>query len=153
MPSARLIAPLATAVALACAGAAVATGLDRAHYAGSSPDQTTTRLRLSSDGKRVAKMRIFYPLVCDGQRAGRTYTDIYPIPLRRDRSFTGRGHYYGSTNHWLNKFVVKGKLSSRRARGTFSLRESGTNPVTGASVHCQSGSTGSVVWTASRVRR
>ena len=129
---------------LCCAGAAVAAGLSRAQYTGTTSERTVVRLRLSSDGHRIAKLRIYYMISCDSGETHKTRTDIFGLRIAKDGSFSGRGTYTGAQDSSTNHFKISGVVSSSRAKGKFSL----TAVDQTRTVHCR---TGTVTWTAKRV--
>jgi hypothetical protein len=143
--SVRLIATLAALAALSGAGAALAAGLGKARYTGTTSDNTAVRLRLSSDGKRVAKLRIFYTVNCDNGQAHKTFTDIFNLGIGKRSTFSGSGTYQGQQDHSTNDFKISGKVGASSAKGKFSLKATDETKT----VHCN---TGTVSWTASRVK-
>lgn len=120
-----------------------------AKYAGQTIDGGAVQLSLSGNAKRVRRMRIHYTVDCDNGRTGDTYTDIFNPRVRSDHSFRGSGKYKGSGDGSKNTFNVSGKVSARKASGTFSL--TATRKLEGASqaVRCK---TGKLSWEASRQR-
>lgn len=149
MTLARLTLLLATAlavlVAVPVASAAKLPG--GARYEGKTAKGEDVRLRLSGDGRRVARLRIHYRLTCDDGRTGRTYTTIMNARLRGDRhTFSARGSYRGSADDSRNFFSVSGRVSKRGASGTFRLRNEAAGDDGG---ECTSGR---LRWSASRAR-
>ena len=140
MTIARSIA-LSAAVFALLAGAAEALP-GGARYSGDTDENGAVTVRLSSDASRVKRMRIHYTVICnDGKDRKPTYTDILDARLKRDGTFSGSGSYEGSEGHDLNKFKVSGKVTKRRASGTFSLTS------TAGDVRCK---TGKLTWSAKR---
>jgi hypothetical protein len=137
---ARSIA-LSTAAFALLAGAADALP-GSARYSGRTDEGGAVSVRLSSDASRVKRMRIHYTVTCnDGVDRKPTYTDILDARLRKDGTFSGSGSYHGSVSDDLNTFKVSGKVTKRRASGTFSLTS------TTADVRCK---TGKLTWSAKR---
>ena len=144
MRSVRSIATLAALAALFSVSVALAAGLSKAQYTGTTSDNTAVRLRLSSDGKRVAKLRIFYSVNCDNGQAHKTFTDIFNLAIGKRNAFAGSGTYQGQQDGSSNNFKISGKVGASRARGRFSLKATDA----AKTVHCN---TGTVSWTANRV--
>jgi hypothetical protein len=143
--SVRLIAILAALATLVCAAAAFAAGLSKAQYTGTTSDNTAVRLRLSGDGKRVAKLRIFYTVNCDNGQAHKTFTDIFNLGIGKHKAFSGSGNYTGQQDGSRNNFKISGRVGASSAKGRFSLKATDA----ANTVHCN---TGTVSWTADRVR-
>jgi hypothetical protein len=141
LPAAALAALLAVPVALAAGIPA------RAKYVGTTDDGSAVQLRVSRDSKRVAKMRIHYKVTCDNGDTGSTYTDILNPRLHSDGRFKGAGTYKGSGDGSTNKFKVVGKMTARKASGTFSLTAVGTPQGTTGTIRCK---TGLLHWHAAR---
>jgi hypothetical protein len=113
-----------------------------ARYVGDTDDGGAVLVRLNSNAGRVKRMRIHYTVTCsDHQDRKPTYTDILDARLRKDGTFSGSGSYEGSQGHDLNKFKVSGKVTARKAHGTFSLTS------TAGDVSCK---TGKLTWSAKR---
>jgi hypothetical protein len=148
---ARLTALAAAALAvLACVPFAIAAALPgSAKYAGKTDDAGAVTLRLNSDGDRVKKMRIHYEVTCDDGRSGKTYTDILNPKIRSDSTFRGSGTYKGSGDGSENAFKVTGKVSARKASGTFSLIATSDSGAQGGTLRCK---TGKLTWKATRQR-
>jgi hypothetical protein len=137
---ARSTALLAAVFALTAGAASALPG--GARYLGSTDDGGVVSVRVSSDAQRVKRMRIHYTVTCnDGQDRKPTYTDILDARLKKNGTFSGSGSYQGSVGNDLNKFKVSGKLTKKRASGTFSLTS------TAGSVSCK---TGKLTWSAKR---
>lgn len=118
-----------------------------AKYAGKTDDGGSVTLRLSSNAKRVKKMRIHYTVECNDGRSGKTYTDILNLRIKPDRTFHGKGTYTGSGDGSDNKFNVSGKISKRKASGTFSLTATSSPDSQGPELKCK---TGKLTWSAKR---
>jgi hypothetical protein len=129
--------------------AAVAKLEGGAQYAGATSDGGAVQLRLSGNGRLVARMRVHYTVHCNNDRTGTTYTTIMNVRIRNGATFSGRGSYTGAADQSLNKFKVDGLISKRHASGTFSLTATGSGGSTGHSVTCK---TGRLRWHASRTR-
>jgi hypothetical protein len=142
--TALLTAALAVFVVVPLVAVAALTG--GARYAGKTDDGHSVTLRLTSDAKRVKRMRIHYVVNCDDGRTGGTYTDILNPRIRSDNSFKGSGTYEGSGDGSTNKFHVAGTISKRRAKGTFSLTATSDGDQ-GGTLRCK---TGKITWTAKR---
>jgi hypothetical protein len=141
-------AVLTVVVAVPIAVAAALPG--SAKYVGKTDQGSGVTLRLTSDARYVKRMRIHYAVTCDNGRSGKTYTDILNAKVRRDNRFSGAGTYQGSGDGSENKFKVAGRLSARKASGTFSLTATGTPPADGSDpVRCE---TGVLSWHAPRAR-
>ena len=140
----RLLASLSLLALLCCAGAAAAAGLGKAQYTGTTSDNTAVRLRLSSNGKRVAKLRIFYTVNCDNGLAHKTFTDIFNLAISKRKTFGGTGTYQGQQDGSTNNFKISGKVGSSSSKGKFSLKATDASKT----VHC---TTGTVSWSANRV--
>jgi len=137
---ARSIAISAAVFALLAGVASALPG--GAKYLGDTDEGGAVSLRLSSDAARVKRMRIHYTVTCnDGKERKPTYTDILDARVKDDGSFSGSGSYQGSVGNDLNKFKVSGKVTKKRARGTFSLTS------TAGSVRCK---TGKLTWSTKR---
>jgi hypothetical protein len=125
-------------------GAALKGG---ARYVGKTVDGAPVQLRLTGNAMRVSKMRINYKVTCDNGGSGDTYTDILNARVRSDHSFAAAGKYTGASDGSVNRFKVAGKLSARKASGTFTLTATGKEAATGAKVVCK---TGPLRWSATR---
>src|SRR3954447_18138228 len=113
-----------------------------ARYAGDTDDGGAVMVRLSPDAARVKRMRIHYTVTCnDGKNRKPTYTDILDARVKKDGTFSGSGSYEGSQGHDLNRFKVAGKVTKRKAQGTFSLTS------TAGDARCK---TGKLTWSAKR---
>jgi hypothetical protein len=147
----RFTAPIAAALAVLIAvPLAIAAALPGgAKYAGKTDDGKAVTLRLASDAKRVKKMRIHYTVECNDGRSGKTYTDILNPKIRSDRTFRGSGTYKGSGDGSENVFKVAGKLSAKKASGTFSLTATSDSDTQGETLRCK---TGKLTWSAKRQR-
>jgi hypothetical protein len=143
--TALLAAALAVVLAVPLAVSAALPG--GAKYVGQTNDGQGVLVRLTGDAKHVKRMRIHYTVTCDDQRSGDTYTDILNLRVRSDNTFRGAGMYTGSGDGSENKFKVTGKLTSKKANGTFSLTATGTPPGSQGTVHCK---TGKLTWQATR---
>ena len=143
--TALLAAALAVLVAVPFALAAALPG--GAKYAGKTDDEQVVTLKLTSDAKRVKKMRIHYTVTCNDGRSGDTYTDILNPRIRSDHTFRGSGTYTGSGDGSENKFKVAGTISKRKASGTFSLTATSDSATQGETLRCK---TGKLTWTAKR---
>src|SRR3954468_5057662 len=106
------VAALAVLVAVPLALAAALPGGGK--YAGKTDDAQSVTLRLTSDAKRVKKMRIHYTVTCNDGRSGDTYTDILNPRIRSDHTFRGSGTYKGSGDGSENVFKVTGKVSAKK---------------------------------------
>jgi hypothetical protein len=137
----------ALCAALLASSVAIAALPGKAQYSGQTSDSSTVRLRLSSSGKRVAKMRIYYKVTCDDGRNHTTYTDILNLRLGRTGKFAGKGTYTGSGDGSKNRFKVAGAVTKKNAKGSFSLTASGTDPTTARTVNCR---TAALSWSALR---
>jgi hypothetical protein len=146
---ARLTALIAAAlVALVVVPFAVAAALPGgAKYAGKSDDDHAVTLRLSGDAKRVKRLRVNYTVTCDDGQSGDTYTDILNAKVRSDHSFRASGMYTGSGDGSENVFKATGKLSARKATGTFSLTATSKPDDAGNVVKCK---TGKLTWSVKR---
>jgi hypothetical protein len=142
--TALLAAALAVLLAVPFAFAGSLPG--GAVYSGKTDDGRSVSLRLTSDAKRVKRMRIRYEVTCNDGRSGTTYTDILNPRIRSDHTFKGSGTYQGSGDGSTNKFHVAGKISKRKASGTFSLTAT-SEPDQGPTLKCK---TGSLTWKAKR---
>lgn len=140
-----IAAVLATALLVSSVALAALPG--KAQYSGQTSDHSTVRLRLSNSGKRVAKLRIYYAVNCNDGKSHTTYTDVLNLRLAKNGAFAGKGSYIGSGDGSKNKFKIAGKVTTKKATGTFSLTASGTDPTTGQTVDCK---TGSLTWSAVR---
>jgi len=118
-----------------------------AKYAGKTGKGGAVTLRLTGDAKRVKKMRIHYTVECNDGRSGKTYTDILNPHIRSDRTFRGKGSYKGSGDGSENKFKVVGKISKRKASGTFSLTATSSPDSQDPTLKCK---TGKLTWSAKR---
>jgi hypothetical protein len=138
---------IARSIALSAASFALLVGAadalpGGARYAGETEDGGAVTVRLSSDASRVKRMRIHYTVTCNDHRERKpTYTDILDARLKKDGTFSGSGSYMGSVGKDLNKFKVSGKVTARKAHGTFSLTS------TAGDVHCK---TGKLTWSVKR---
>jgi hypothetical protein len=146
---ARLTALIAAAlVALVAVPLAVGAALPRgAKYAGTTDDNHAAALRLSGDAKLVKRLRINYTVNCDDGSSGDTYTAILNAKLRSDHSFRASGMYTGSGDGSENVFKATGKVSARKATGTFSLTATTKPDADGNVVKCK---TGKLTWSAKR---
>jgi hypothetical protein len=140
---------IARSIALSAASFALLVGAadalpGGARYAGETDDGGAVTVRLSSDAARVRRMRIHYTVTCNDQQDRKpTYTDILDARLKKDGTFSGSGSYMGSVGNDLNKFKVSGKVTARKAHGTFSLTSSS------GEVRCK---TGKLSWSAKRLK-
>ena len=141
---------VAAIMALLAVPIALGAGLPRgARYVGKTDQGAAVALRLTRDAKRVKRMRIHYTVTCDNGRSGATYTDILNARVRKDHSFRATGTYKGSGDGSENKFAVSGRLTARRARGSFTLTATGVPQGGAEPVHCM---TGKLLWHARRAR-
>jgi hypothetical protein len=132
---------LFAAVSALLAGAAGALP-GGARYRGETDQGGTVSVRLSGDATRVRRFRIHYTVTCNNGKKGKpTYTDVLETRLGSDGSFEGENSYRGSVENDLNKFKVSGKVTKRKARGTFSLTSKGDG------TRCK---TGKLSWSAKR---
>jgi hypothetical protein len=120
-----------------------------AKYAGKARDGTRARLTLSKDAGHVKQMRIDYKVSCNNGTGGRTYTVIRNPRVRANATFKGSGKYMGSVGGDTNWFKVAGKLTARKATGTFSLTSVGKQAGVQGKVRCK---TGVLHWRAPRTR-
>ena len=120
-----------------------------AKYAGKTDDEQAVTLRLTSDAKRVKRMRIHYTVTCADGRSGDTYTDILNPKVRPDHTFRGSGTYKGSGDGSENAFKVTGTISKNKASGTFSLTATSDSTTQGETLRCK---TGKLTWKATRQR-
>jgi hypothetical protein len=141
------VAAVAVLVAVPLALAAALPGGGK--YAGKTDDAQAVTLRLTSDAKRVKKMRIHYTVTCNDGRSGETYTDILNPKIRSDHSFRGSGTYKGSGDGSENAFKVTGTVSAKKASGTFSLTATSESEAQGETLRCK---TGKLTWSAKRQR-
>jgi hypothetical protein len=140
--------PVAALAVFAAVPLTVAAALPGgATYVGTTGDDHAVMVHLTGDAKRVQRMRIHYTVTCDDGGAGDTYTDVLNPRIRSDHTFRGSGVYRGSGDGSENTFKVTGKLSARKASGTFSLTATGTPQGNGKTVHCK---TGKLTWQATR---
>ena len=137
----------ALCAALLVAAVAVAALPGKAQYSGQTSDNSTIRLRLSGNGKRVAKLRVYYKVTCSDGHSHTTYTDVLNLRLGRGGKFAGKGSYIGSGDGSKNSFKVAGTVTTKKAKGSFALTASGKDPTTGSAVNCK---TGSLTWSAAR---
>jgi hypothetical protein len=126
------------------AGAALPGG---GKYAGKSDDGHTVTLRLNANAKLVKRLRVNYSVDCDDGQSGHTYTDILNAKVRSDHTFRASGTYTGSGDGSQNAFKVTGKVSSRKATGTFSLVATSKPDADRNVVKCK---TGKLTWSAKR---
>jgi hypothetical protein len=144
------VLPTALIAAIAAASMAGAAALPGgARYAGKTAKGGAVKLTLAGSGRMVKRLRIHYRLSCDNGRSGRTYTDILAARVGKNRRFSGVGTYEGARDGSSNEFRVAGRLSRRRARGTFSLKAVGKAQDGADRVRCK---TGKLRWRASRRR-
>jgi hypothetical protein len=143
--TALAVAALAVLVAVPFAVAAALPG--GAKYVGKTDDAGAVTLRLNADANRVKRMRIHYEVTCNDGRSGKTYTDILNPKIRRDNTFRGSGTYKGSGDGSENVFKVAGKVSARKASGTFSLVATSDSDTEGDELRCK---TGRLTWKATR---
>lgn len=118
-----------------------------AKYVGKTADDHAVQLRLSSDAKRVKRLRVNYTVECADGRTGDTYTDILNPKVRTDHTFRASGTYTGSGDGSENAFKVTGKVSARKATGTFSLVATSKPADHGSALKCK---TGKLTWSAKR---
>jgi hypothetical protein len=139
-----LAAALAVPAAVPAGSALAAKLSGGAHYSGHTSQGSAVRLTLTRDGRRVARLRIDYTMKCDNDRKIDTYTVITRARLSGTRHvLRGHGHYTaGDDSH--NEFHFNGRVSRRRASGTFSLVYDGRGD---ESMTCR---TGKLKWSASR---
>jgi hypothetical protein len=120
-----------------------------AKYAGKTREGTRVRLTLSKDAGRVKQMRIDYKVSCNNGTGGKTYTVIRNPRVRANATFKGSGKYQGSVGGDTNSFKVSGKLTAKKATGTFSLTSVGKPAGVQGTVRCK---TGVLHWRAARTR-
>jgi hypothetical protein len=138
---------IARFIALSAASFALLAGVAEAlpggaRYLGDTDDGGAVMVRLSQDAARVRRMRIHYTVTCNDHKSRKpTYTDILDARLKKDGTFSGSGSYQGSVGNDLNKFKVSGKVTARKAHGTFSLTS------TAGDVRCK---TGKLSWATKR---
>ena len=136
---ARYTALFALVSALLAGAAAALPG--GAKYLGDTDQGGAVSLRLSGDATRVRRFRIHYTVTCNRGKGKPTYTDVLETRLESDGSFKGEGSYQGSVENDLNEFKVSGKITKRKAHGTFSLTSKGGR------TRCK---TGKLTWSARR---
>jgi hypothetical protein len=147
MFSRRHLIPLVAASAVAVAPAALAALPGGAKYAGTTSDGKPVSIKLTSDGKRIKRMRINYHVTCDNGGATDTYTDISGPQIHKNHAFSVSGTYTGSSDGSKNKFSVSGKVWNKTAHGKFSLTATGKPSGAGGKLHCK---TGKLTWSAKR---
>jgi hypothetical protein len=125
-------------------GAALPGG---AKYAGTTDDARPVTLRLNGSATQVTRLRIKYTDTCDDGHTNNTYTDVLNAKLRSDHTFRASATYTGSSDGSQNVFKAAGKLSARKASGTFSLTATSKPDASGAVVKCK---TGKLTWSAKR---
>jgi hypothetical protein len=146
---ARFNAPLAAALAVFVAVPAAVAGTlpSGARYVGTTSDDHAVQLRLNGNAKLVKRMRVHYTVECDDGQSGGSYTDILNAKVRSDHTFRASGTYTGTRDGSENAFKVTGKLSARKASGTFSLVVTSKPDADDNVLKCK---TGKLTWSAKR---
>jgi hypothetical protein len=140
----RHLVPAFLVSALVTAPAALAALPGGAKYAGTTSDGNAVTLKLSSDGKRVKRMRISYTVECSNGQSGTTYTEVLHAQIHKNHKFGASGTYTGSTDGSKNKFSVSGVVWAKTAHGKFSLTATGKG-TDGKKLTCK---TGKLTWSA-----
>ena len=135
----------AVAAALTVAGVAAARLPGGARYAGKTDEGKRVSLRLSASGRSISSLVISYRVTCDDGGAGDTSTSAH-VRLHRDGTFSLRARYTGTRDGSDNRVRLRGRVTRRRASGTFSLTAEGRGPA--GTVRCKSSR---VRWSARRV--
>lgn len=141
------IAALLAAALLAMAAPAAARVPAGAHYAGETEEGHRVALRVSDDGRYVARLRIVYDVTCDNGAEGTPSTTVFDVPIRRRGRFSYKGTYTGREDGSRNRVTLSGRVRRTVARGTFVLRATGTPEGSDEKVHCRSQE---VSWRAER---
>jgi hypothetical protein len=142
----RHLFPAIAASLLLAAPAAVASLPGGGKYVGTTSDGNAVTLKLSSDGKRVKRMRIHYTVDCNNGQSATTYTDILGAQIHKNHGFSATGTYTGSSDGSKNSFHVSGKVWTKTAHGKFALKATGKGQG-GKKLTCK---TGQLTWSAKR---
>jgi|SRR5436190_1209963 len=142
----RHLLPVLVASLGIAAPAALAALPGGAKYGGTTSDGTAVTLKLSGDGSRVKRMRIYYTVDCSNGQSGKTYTNISGARIHKNHAFSASGTYTGSTDGSKNTFHVSGKVWTKTAHGKFSLKATG-KASDGKKLTC---TTGKLTWSAKR---
>jgi hypothetical protein len=92
-----------------------------ARYSGKTSERLGVRLGISSDAHFVARMHIRYRVKCSDGARGAPTTDLFDLRIDRHGRFAFNGTYTGRVDESKNHVRMHGRVSRRRATGTFSL--------------------------------
>jgi hypothetical protein len=92
-----------------------------ARYSGKSSERLGVKLRLSGDGRYVARMHIRYRVRCSDGARGAPTTDLFDLRIDRHGRFRFNGSYTGRVDNSKNRVRMRGTVSRRRATGSFRL--------------------------------
>lgn len=107
------------AAATGAADAAAPAG--GARYAGTDSDGLPVHLRVSHGAGYVARMTIRYRVTCDDGAQGSPTTNLFDLRIDRHGRFRFNGTYTGHADGSKNHVHMHGRISRRRASGTFVL--------------------------------
>ena len=91
------------------------------HYAGQTSEHLGVTLRVSGDGGYVARMRVRYRVKCADGARGTPSTSLFDLKVDSHGRFGFNGTYTGKVDKSRNRVKLHGKISARRAAGTFVL--------------------------------
>jgi hypothetical protein len=93
-----------------------------ASYSGKTSERLGVKLRIASDGQYVARMHIRYRVTCSDGARGAPTTDLFDLHIDGHGRFGFNGTYTGRVDKSKNRVRMHGRVSSRRATGTFTLK-------------------------------
>jgi hypothetical protein len=111
-----------TAVLALAASALAAMPVGGAHFSGKTSERLAVTLRVSGDGRYVARMHIRYRVACSDGATGASTTNLFDLRIDRHGRFRFDGTYTGRVDKSKNRVRMHGTVSRRRATGTFSLK-------------------------------
>ena len=93
-----------------------------ARYSGDTSERLGVKLGISGDARYVAHMHIRYRVSCSDGARGAPTTDLFDLRIDRHGRFAFTGTYTGRVDGSKNHVRMHGRVSRRRATGTFSLK-------------------------------
>ena len=142
----RRISSLITVVAAVAVCVPVALGASPARYVAKTGGKVMVALRVS--GQSVTRMTIKYRVTCSNGGGAMRSTQLTNLRVNHSGHFAFTGSYTGTQDGSKNHVTLHGRVTRKRASGTFKLTAVGTDADTGESIRCHSAT---VKWRAKRV--
>jgi hypothetical protein len=111
-------------------------------YAGKTSEALGVGLRISGNGRYVARMHVSYDVTCSDGARGARRTDLLDLRIDRHGRFGFEGSYTVRADKSKNRVRMHGTVSRRRASGSFVVNAKRKK------VRCHSGR---IVWHARAV--